>query len=63
MKKMLLQMTSVSLQPVPSLLHRGLCPLGTPHQKKNAPYCSTSVVVWKRIKNTKIKEILDFYTL
>jgi hypothetical protein len=32
-------------------------------KKKNAPYCSTSVVVWKRIKNTKIKEILDFYTL
>jgi hypothetical protein len=34
------------------------------HVKKNAPYCSTSVVVWKRIKSTKInKEILDFYTL
>jgi hypothetical protein len=31
--------------------------------KKNAPYCSTSVVVWKRIKSTKIKEILDFYKL
>jgi hypothetical protein len=33
------------------------------HIKKDAPSCSTSVVVWKRIKNTKIKEILDFYTL
>jgi hypothetical protein len=31
--------------------------------KKNAPYCSTSVVVWKRIKSTKIIEILEFYTL
>jgi hypothetical protein len=41
----------------------GLYPLGTPRQKKNAPYCSTSVVVWKKIKSTKIKEILDFYTL
>jgi hypothetical protein len=31
--------------------------------KENAPYCSTSVVVLKRMKSTKIKEILDFYTL
>jgi hypothetical protein len=31
--------------------------------KKNAPYCSTSVMVWKIIKSTKIKEYLDFYTL
>jgi hypothetical protein len=31
--------------------------------RPSLPYCSTSVVVWKRIKNTKINEILDFYTL
>jgi hypothetical protein len=36
-------------------------PTGDTTSKQKAPYCSTSVVVWKRIKNTKIKEILDFY--
>jgi hypothetical protein len=30
-------------------------------KKKTRPYCSTSVVVWKSIKSTKIKEILDLY--
>jgi hypothetical protein len=33
------------------------------HVKKNAPYCSSPVVVWKRVKSTKIIKMLDFNTL
>jgi hypothetical protein len=32
-------------------------------KKKNAPYCSSPVVVWKRVKSTKIIKMLDFNTL
>jgi hypothetical protein len=57
-------MTSVSLQPVPSLLHRGLCPLGTPHQKKRTLllYLCGGVEKNKKYKNKRNSRFLHAVT-